>query len=151
VRFVLPPLRHGAAGIGDRDRRAPRIGVLVGHGFRTAADRAAALGAQAAARGVLLASLARSPAALAPALAGLAVEAVGQAGAAAGPDPSSMGVVAVGLRAAGPQAVAVIECVGHAVLVGQVALHVVAQADHGCAAAAAAGHDVGELVGGVVA
>src|SRR5690606_23690820 len=60
------------------------------------------------------------------------------------------GVVAVGLRTAGPQAVAVIERVVDAILVGQVALHVVAQADHGCAAAAAAGHDVGELVGGVV-
>src|SRR5690606_10543080 len=72
-------------------------------------------------------------------------------GAAAGPDPAAVGVVAVGLRAASPQAVAVVEHVDDAVLVGQVALHVVAQADHGGAAAAAAGLDVGELVGAVVA
>src|SRR5690606_3728906 len=151
IGFVLAALQHGLCAVGGGHRAAQRIGVLVGHGFGAAADRAAALGDQAAAQVDVLAAFAGSFVALEQDLAGLAVEAVGQAGAAAGPNPSAMGVVAVGLRAAGPQAVAVVERVGHAVLVGQVALDVIAQADHGGAAAAAAGHDVGELVGGVVA
>src|SRR5690606_31527734 len=79
-----------------------------------------------------------------------AVEAVDQAGAAVGPDPSAVGVVAVGLRAAGSQAVAVVEPVGHTALVGQVALHVIAQADHR-GAAAAGGLDVGQAPVAVIA
>ena len=72
------------------------------------------------------------------------------AGAVDGADPAAVGVVAVGLRAAAAQAVAVVEAVQDAVLVGQVALQVVAQADH-AGATAAAGLDVGQAVGGVVA
>src|SRR5690606_11293120 len=151
IRLILAALQHGLGAVGCGHRTAQGVGVLVGHGLGAAADRAAALGDQAAAQVDVLAALAAALVALEQDLAGLAVQAVGQAGAAAGPDPSAVGVVAVGLRASGPQAIPVVERVDDTVLVGQVALYVVAQADHGGAAAAAAGHDVGQAVVLVVA